>query len=118
MVFAELFLGRSIYRALGPERLLFDWGSLRLNPSLQAMEIRGTGQAFPRCSHISLVEMPLDWKGLENPFREDALGWGVLKCLSELFCSRNVPSSALFCLLRVPSRQTYRVLLDLQDRVL
>ena len=82
------------------------------------MEIRGMGQAFPRCSHISLVETPLDLKGLENPFRKDALDWETLKYLLELFCSRNVPSSALFGLLRVPSRQTYRVLLDLRDRLL
>ena len=82
------------------------------------MGIRGKGLVFPKCSHISLAEMPLDLKGLENPSREDALGWEILKCLWELFCSRNVPSSALFGLPPVPSRQTYRVLLDLQDRVL
>ena len=82
------------------------------------MGIRGKGQAFPSCFHISLVEKLLDLKGLENPFREDELGWEVLKYLLELFCSVNVPSSALFGLLQVPSRQTYRVLLDLRDRLL
>ena len=75
------------------------------------MGIRGTGLAFPRYFHISLVEMPLDLRELENPFREDALGWEVLKYLLELFCSRNVPSSAWSGLLPVPSKQTCRVVL-------
>ena len=83
--------------------MLFDETPLSPNPFALAMGIRGTGLAFPKCFHIALVEMPLDWKGLENPFREDALGWGILKCLSELFCSRNVPSSALFAFFGFPA---------------